>query len=105
MNRDLQPTQMLMNDTYENMSILVWTVGYINSFQSSSCIYSCLRYMSMLSLNRKTPFALKTPSMPSGNLGKGSLKIPLLGCDSADLSVTRTSPCALMASIRAGTIF
>lgn len=58
----------------------------------------------MLSLNRKTPLAFKTPSMPSGSLGNGSSRIPLLACGSADLSVTRTSPCALMASINAGTI-
>ena len=29
-------------------------------------------YMSILSLKRRTPFAFRTPSMPSGSLGKGS---------------------------------
>ena len=63
-----------------------------------------LRYMSMLSLNRKTPFAFNTPSMPSASLGKGSLCSPCFGSGSADLSVTRTRPCVLIASISAGTI-
>lgn len=58
----------------------------------------------MLSLNLKTPFAFKTPSMPSGSLGKGSLRKLLSGVGSADLSVTRTRPCALIASISAGII-
>ncbi len=58
--------------------------------------------MSMLSLNRKTPFDFKTPSIPSGSREKGSLKNPLSTRGSADLSVTSTSPCALIDSINAG---
>src|SRR2546421_8510070 len=63
-----------------------------------------LRYMSILLLNLKTPFAFNPPSMPSGSLGKGSLSGSPIAGGSADLSVTRTSPSALMASTRAGTI-
>jgi hypothetical protein len=58
----------------------------------------------MVSLNLNTPFAFKTPSMPSASLGNGSLYDSVIGLFSVDLSVTRTRPWDLMASTRAGTI-
>ncbi len=83
------------------MSNLVGTFDCIISFSRLTSSLLCI-HISMLSLNRKTPFDFKTPSMPSGSLGKGSLKIPLSTRGSADLSVTSTSPCALIDSINAG---
>ena len=77
-----------------------------NTWSVISCSHlsSRFHYMSILSLNRRTPFAFKTPSMPSGSLGKGSLICVTFIRLSPDLSVTSTSPCALIASISAGTI-
>ena len=94
-----------MNDTREHVRSDLG-LDCIISFSKYLLLFlvSCLRYMSMLSLNLKTPFALRTPSMPSGSLGKGSLRSPLSTLGSADLSVTSTSPCALIASISAGII-
>lgn len=75
----------------------IWKHG--NVIASTSL---AIGYMSMLSLNLKNPFPLRTPSIPSGSLGKGSTKILVAASGSELLSVTRTSPCALIDSTSAG---
>ena len=95
-----------MSNSHDNMSHLVGTFDCINLLSRLSLLllHSSLVHMSMLSLNLKTPFDFKTPSMPSGSRRMGSLKNPLSIRGSADLSVTSTSPCALIDSINAGII-
>jgi hypothetical protein len=60
-------------------------------------------YISIDSLNRKTPWLLRIPSTPFGSRGKGSARGLATGV-SVDLSVTSANPWALIESTSAGTI-